>query len=171
MGINRVRHDIRMWVKRLMMSPDVWFKKVIPANIRHMISKPLEKRVIRKTKIPKPYEPGRYPDGINLYGLFKTEIGLAQGAKLYARALEKGNIPHTLLNLDFIPDLPQEDKTFDDRLTVENKYAINVVHINPPQWRDALGTFPQSHFDRHYNVGIFQWELETLPDDWKPLFD
>ena len=171
MGINRVRHDIRMWVKRLMMSPDVWFKKVIPANIRHMISKPLEKRVIRKTKIPKPYEPGRYPDGINLYGLFKTEIGLAQGAKLYARALEKGNIPHTLLNLDFIPDLPQEDKTFDDRLTVENKYAINVVHINPPQWQDALGTFPQSHFDRHYNVGIFQWELETLPDDWKPLFD
>jgi glycosyltransferase involved in cell wall biosynthesis len=160
-----------MWVKRLMMSPDVWFKKVIPANIRHMISKPLEKRVIRKTKIPKPYEPGRYPDGINLYGLFKTEIGLAQGAKLYARALEKGNIPHTLLNLDFIPDLPQEDKTFDDRLTVENKYAINVVHINPPQWQDALGTFPQSHFDRHYNVGIFQWELETLPDDWKPLFD
>ena len=107
----------------------------------------------------------------SLYGLFKTEIGLAQGAKLYARALEKGNIPHTLLNLDFIPDLPQEDKTFDDRLTVENKYAINVVHINPPQWQDALGTFPQSHFDRHYNVGIFQWELETLPDDWKPLFD
>ena len=171
MGINRVRHDVRMWVKRLMMSPDVWFKKVIPANIRHIVSKPLEKRVIRKTKIPKPYEPGRYPDGINLYGLFKTEIGLAQGAKLYARALEKGNIPHTLLNLDFIPDLPQEDKTFDDRLTVENKYAINVVHINPPQWQDALGTFPQSHFDRHYNVGIFQWELETLPDDWKPLFD
>ena len=171
MGINRVRHDVRMWIKRLMMSPDVWFKKVIPANIRHIVSKPLEKRVIRKTKIPKPYEPGRYPDGINLYGLFKTEIGLAQGAKLYARALEKGNIPHTLLNLDFIPDLPQEDKTFDDRLTVENKYAINVVHINPPQWQDALGTFPQSHFDRHYNVGIFQWELETLPDDWKPLFD
>ena len=52
MGINRVRHDVRMWIKRLMMSPDVWFKKVIPANIRHIVSKPLEKRVIRKTKIP-----------------------------------------------------------------------------------------------------------------------
>ena len=171
MGINRVRHKIRMYIKGLMMSQDVWFKKIIPANVRHIVSKPLEKRVIRKTKIPKPYEPGRYPPGINLYGLFKTEIGLAQGAKLYARALEEGNIPHTLLNLDFIPDLPQEDTTFDDRLTLENKYAINVTHINPPQWLDALGTFAQNHFDRHYNVGIFQWELETVPDDWLPLFD
>ena len=160
-----------MYIKGLMMSQDVWFKKIIPANVRHIVSKPLEKRVIRKTKIPKPYEPGRYPPGINLYGLFKTEIGLAQGAKLYARALEEGNIPHTLLNLDFIPDLPQEDTTFDDRLTLENKYAINVTHINPPQWQDALGTFAQNHFDRHYNVGIFQWELETVPDDWLPLFD
>ena len=171
MGINRVRHKTRMYIKGLMMSQDVWFKKIIPANVRHIVSKPLEKRVIRKTKIPKPYEPGRFPDGINLYGLFKTEIGLAQGAKLYARALEEGNIPHTLLNLDFIPDLPQEDTTFDDRLTLENKYAINVTHINPPQWLDALGTFAQNHFDRHYNVGIFQWELETVPDDWIPLFD
>ena len=171
MGINRVRHKVRMYIKGLMMSQDVWFKKIIPADVRHIVSKPLEKRVIRKTKIPKPYEPGRYPPGINLYGLFKTEIGLAQGAKLNARALEEADVPHTLLNLDFIPDLPQEDTTFDDRLTLENKYAINVTHINPPQWLDALGTFAQNHFDRHYNVGIFQWELETVPDDWLPLFD
>ena len=172
MSVKQVRHGIRMWLKELMISPqDVWFKRLIPPNIRHIISKPLEKHVVRKTKIPKPYEPGRYPAGINLFGLLKSEIGLAQGAKLYARALEAGNIPHTLLNLDFIPDLPQEDTTFDDRLTADNKYAINLTHINPPQWQDALGTFPQDYFDRHYNIGIFQWELETIPDDWKPMFD
>ena len=59
MGINRVRHKTRMYIKGLMMSQDVWFKKIIPANVRHIVSKPLEKRVIRKTQIPKPYEPGR----------------------------------------------------------------------------------------------------------------
>ena len=171
MGLNRIRHGIRMWIKGLLISPDVWFKKVIPADIRHIVSKPLEKRVIRKTGMPKPYEPGRYPAGINLYGLLRSEIGLSQGAKLYAGALEKGHIPHTLLNLDFMPELPQRDTSFDDRLIVENRYAINVAHINPPQWRDALGTFPQSCFDRHYNIGVFLWELETVPDDWKPVFD
>jgi len=98
-------------------------------------------------------------------------MGLAQGAKLYAKALEEGGIPHTLLNLDFVEELPQTDTTFDDRLTTENQYAINVVHINPLEWRYALGTFPQKQFDRHYNIGVFLWELEKVPGDWVPMFE
>ena len=171
MGINQVIQGTRERIKGLMQSEDAWFKKVIPAKIRHLVSRPLEGFVVRKEKKPIPYQPGLYPPGINLYGLFRSEIGLAQGAKLYARALEEGGIPHTLLNLDFFPDLPQEDTTFDDRLTRENVYAINVTHINPPEWRYALGTFPRKQFDRHYNIGIFQWELETVPDDWLEAFD
>ena len=171
MGYERISRGIRMWLKRLMMSPDVWFKKIVPAQIRHLISKPLEKQVVRKTKIPVPYEPGRYPSGINLYGLFRSEIGLSQGAKLYAKALIQGKIPHTLLNLDFIPDLPQNDTSWDDQLTLENKYAINVVHINPLEWRDACGTFSQKQFDRHYNIAVILWELEELPDEWLEVFD
>ena len=171
MGISRIGFGVRKWLKRLMMSPDVWFKKVIPVQIRHLISKPLEKRVVRKTGIPKPYEPGRYPAGINLYGLFRSEIGLSQGVKLYAQALEEGKIPHTLLNLDFMPELPQNDTSYDDRLTLENKYAINVVHINPLEWRDACGAFPQKQFDRHYNIAVILWELEELPDEWLDVFN
>ena len=171
MGIDRVSHRIRMWLKGLMMSEDIWFKKVIPPGIRHLVSRPLEKHVVRKTEIPKPYEPGRYPDGINLYGLLRSEIGLSQGARLYARALEQGKIPHTLLNLDFMPELPQNDTTLDGRLTLENRYAVNVVHINPLEWRDACGTFPQKQFDRHYNIAVILWELETLPREWLEVFD
>ena len=127
----RMKDWFRKRLKRLMQDPDAWIKKVVPAEIRHKISKPLEGVAVPQTKKPKPYEPGRYPAGINLYGLLRAEMGLAQGAKLYARALEEGGIPHTLLNLDFVEGLPQSDRSFDGRLTVENKYAINVVHINP----------------------------------------
>ena len=160
----------RKRLKRLMQDPDAWIKKVVPAEIRHKISKPLEGVAVPQTKKPKPYEPGRYPAGINLYGLLRAEMGLAQGAKLYARALEEGGIPHTLLNLDFVEGLPQSDRSFDGQLTVENKYAINVVHINPMEWRYALGTFPQAQFDRHYNIGVFLWELEKIPEEWKRVF-
>ena len=158
-------------IKGLMQDEDAWIKKVVPAKVRHLISRPLEKTVVPQTKIPKPYRPGKYPAGINLYGLLKAEIGLSQGAKLYARALEVGGIPHTLLNLDFMDELPQTDNSYDGRLTKENQYAINVVHINPLEWRYALGPFPQKQFDGHYNVGIFQWELETAPPEWAPMFD
>ena len=54
---------------------------------------------------------------------------------------------------------------------LENKYAINVVHINPLEWRDACGTFSQKQFDRHYNIAVILWELETLPDEWLEVFD
>jgi len=171
MGFERASRGARLWVKGLMQSEDVWFKKVIPASVRHLVSRPLEKHVVRKTKIPKPYAPGQYPRGINLYGLFRSEIGLSQGVKLYARALEQGKIPHTLLNLDFMPELPQNDTSYDGRLTLENKYAVNVVHINPLEWRDACGTFSQKQFDRHYNIAVILWELETLPKEWMEVFD
>ena len=166
----RMKDWFRKRLKRLMQDPDAWIKKVVPAEIRHKISKPLEGVAVPQTKKPKPYEPGRYPAGINLYGLLRAEMGLAQGAKLYARALEEGGIPHTLLNLDFVEGLPQSDRSFDGQLTVENKYAINVVHINPMEWRYALGTFPQTQFDRHYNIGVFLWELEKIPEEWKRVF-
>ena len=166
----RMKDWFRKRLKRLMQDPDAWIKKVVPAEIRHKISKPLEGVAVPQTKKPKPYEPGRYPAGINLYGLLRAEMGLAQGAKLYARALEEGGIPHTLLNLDFVEGLPQSDRSFDGQLTVENKYAINVVHINPMEWRYALGTFPQAQFDRHYNIGVFLWELEKIPEEWKRVF-
>lgn len=162
---------MKRWLKGLMQNEDLWFKKVIPASVRHLISRPLEKRVVQKNLIPRPYQPGQYPSGINLYGLFRAEIGLSQGVKLYARALEEGKIPHTLLDLNFVDWLAQEDASYDSRLVRENKYAINVIHINPNQWQPACMTFDRKQFDGHYNIGVWLWELETIPEDWKPVIE
>lgn len=164
--LNRAKTRFR---NRLATAP--WIRKVIPESIRHRFSGKVMNALATRTGVPAPYIPGKYPKGINLYGFFKAENGLAQGVRMYARALEESGIPHTLLNTDFLDWLPQKDTTFDDRLTTENKYAVNVMHVNPDQWQEACGMFPRSQFDGHYNIGIFQWELETAPKDWKPLFD
>ena len=144
-----------------------WYRKLIPNRLWDKLSARAWSTLESRTKPPEAYVPGAHPAGINLYGFFKAENGLAQGVKLYAEALEKAGIPHTLLNTDFLDWLQQEDTTFDDRLTKENKYAINVIHINPDQWQEAVGEFPRNQFDRHYNIGVFLWELETIPEFWK----
>ena len=140
----------------------------IPAGLRHKLSgfftaitRP------RQFKKPQAYNPGQFPKGINLFGLLKAEIGLAQGAKLYASAIEEAQIPHCFLNTDFLDWLPQKDSTFDTRLSNRADYAVNVIHINPDQWEEACAFFPQSHFDNHYNIGVWLWELETIPHEWK----
>ena len=165
-AINRMKTGIRNYLVS-----DLWIKKIVPQKIRHRLSGRVIDALATRTDIPSPYIPGKYPKGINLYGFFKAENGLAQGVKMYARALEEGKIPHTLLNTDFLDWLPQKDTTFDDRLTKENKYAVNVVHVNPDQWQEACGVFPREHFNGHYNIGVFLWETETAPESWKRIFD
>ena len=146
-------------------------RKLIPAPIRRRFSGKVFDALATHTEVPAPYRAGEYPKGINLYGFFRAENGLAQGVKMYARALEEGGIPHTLLNTDFLDWLPQEDTSFDGRLAEENRYAVNVIHVNPDQWQEACGMFPRSQFDGHYNIGVFLWELETPPEEWRPMFD
>ena len=120
-----------------------------------------------------PIQSGRItqPPGINEYGFFRAQNGLAQGAKLYAQALKESGIPFTLVNTDFIDWLAQDDHSWDSWLTPGGKYAINLIHINPDQLEEACRPFPHREFDDHYNIGVWLWELETLPASWKPKLD
>ena len=161
-AINRMKTGVRN-----ILTSDLWIKKVIPPEVRHKFSNQVMDAFAPKTDIPEPYVPGKYPKGINLYGFFKAENGLAQAIRIYARAIEEGIIPHTFLNTDFIGWLPQNDTTFDEQLTKENKYAVNVVHVNPDQWQEACGMFPRSQFNGHYNIAVILWETGKLPEEWK----
>ena len=144
----------------------------LPRCVRHPLGEMLW-RLSRGSmrRPPEPYQPGAYPMGVNLFGLFRAEMGLAQGARLYANALSCGRIPHTLLNLDFMPWLPQNDHSMDDQLTDAPVYAVNVIHINPNQWQEACYPFGPQAFDRRYNIGVWLWELETIPQSWRPMLD
>ena len=164
--VNRGKTRFRYWLVS-----DMRIKKVIPARIRKKFSGKVIGALETHTGVPAPYEPGKYPKGINLYGFFKAENGLAQGVKSYAGALEKSGIPHVLINTDFLDWLPQNDTAFDSRLARDNRYAANVVHVNPDQWQEACGMFPRSHFDGHYNIGVWLWELEKFPKAWIPMID
>lgn len=148
------------------------YSHFVPASLRHKVSAAmLEAAKPRRFHKPLPYLAGRFPNGVNLYGFFRAENGLAQGTKLYASALEASGLPYCFLNTDFLDWLPQEDMSFDSRLTCKPRYAINVIHINPDQWEEACISFPAEHFDHHYNIGVWLWELETIPREWIPCFE
>ncbi len=117
-------------------------------------------------RAPEPWQPGLHPDGVNLFGFFKAQNGLAQGVKLYAGALAQTGYPYSLLNTDFLYWLPQRDTDWDSRLGTEAPYAVNVIHINPDQWNEACNCYPIETFDGRYTVGVWLWELEDIPAAW-----
>ena len=122
-------------------------------------------------KPAKPYIARKYPYGINLFGYFKTETGISQGTKLYAEAIETGKIPHTFISVDFVINFSQDDTSYNNKLSEKPEYAVNLFHLNPPEWKAAWINFPEECFDYRYNIGAWAWELETLPKSWLPIID
>lgn len=149
------------------------YTRVIPERPRQIVrdalirittpKKPLQKKTYRP-----PVQNGKLKGkaGINEYGMFRAENGLAQGAKFYANALQVSKVPFTLINLDYLVFLSQNDHSYDSLISRRGKYAINVIHINGDQIEDACRLFPHSMFDNHYNIGVWLWELETIPRKW-----
>ncbi|MBR2823425.1 MAG: glycosyltransferase family 4 protein [Clostridia bacterium] len=143
----------------------------IPEKTRHAVADRLIRATTPKriTRVHPPVREGRipYPPGINEYGLFRATIGLSQGAKLYARALEKTGIPLSLVSISFAPMHPDTDHSYDRALSRGGKYAVNLIHVNAPSMEGAFTAFPRRLFDNHYNIGVWLWELETLPASWR----
>lgn len=108
----------------------------------------------------------RTPMGINEYGMLRADNGLAQGAKLYAKALRASGVPFALVNMHFLDFLPEVDHRLDGQISKMGKYAINVIHVNACQIEEACHYFPHRLFDNHYNIGVWLWELEKLPKEW-----
>ena len=144
--------------------------RLIPERTRHaardLVFRAVGKKPAAVWEPPLPFVPGQDPPGLNLFGFFRAENGLAQGVKLYARAAEEAGIPHDLLNTDFLYWLPQRDTEWDSRLSDRARYAVDLVHINPDQWADACACFPRSAFDGRYTIGVWLWELEKIPPHW-----
>lgn len=171
MGYVALKHQIKKKLRQFLLdiTPYTHF---IPEKFRKWVSLKAFGIVEKPDTLPapKPYVPGKHPMGINLFGFFKAENGLAQGVKQYAQALLHSSIPCRLLNTDFLSWLPQNDTTYDGLLSTKPMYAINVVHINPDQWGEACSLFPQKTFDHHYNIGVWLWELEEIPVKWHEAF-
>lgn len=114
--------------------------------------------------------PDYYPFGINLIGYIKAQMGLGQGCRLIAAALEKSEIPFCIMNTKVGNPFNHSDTTYDPAIVKSPQYSINIFHINPEQMPPLCLTLPADMLDRRYNIGIWLWELPEFPDEWCNAF-
>ena len=143
-----------------------FLKKVIPKSIKSKLAL----RFYRNRHERIPFEPALYPAGINLFGYFSASLGLGQGVRLYADALELSNIPYTLIDVRLSPDTPTASSELQKRLADAPIYSMNVIHINPDMLALVHRLLPKSYWDRRYNIGVWLWELERIPPSWREYF-
>lgn len=118
-----------------------------------------------------PFDRHKSPDGINLIGLVRAEMGLGQSCRLLANELKAGDIPYSLYDFQLGSKLLQaEDHSMDDRISEELPYNINLIHINPDEMMLMYTRMSAERWSSRYNIAFWLWELEEIPEQWKKFF-
>jgi glycosyltransferase involved in cell wall biosynthesis len=106
------------------------------------------------------------PDGINLIGFIRGEIGLGQSCRLVASGLEATGLPFTIYNYEQTSAMRFSDHSWDEKITNSAPYNINLIHINPYELPLAYLQLGNKVWDSHYDIAFWLWELEKFPEDW-----
>ena len=116
------------------------------------------------------YEQGRYKCGANIIGNIKGDNGLGQSARIMCRLLDENEEPHVIRDFFVPPGGSRTNDTYDDRLTEELPFDVNIIHVNASEFMVAYVSLGKEVWDYRYNIGYWAWELETFPEEWLPAF-
>ena len=143
-------------------------KKVVPISVLRKCKARIENKSLAELKQYKRegFCREKFPDGVNLIGNIKSEIGLGQSCRLVAAELENSSLPFTVYNFMLSGHTRNSDSTFDHKIGSSLPYNINLVHINPYEMSAAFLQMDKSSWDFRYNIAFWLWELEEFPDEW-----
>lgn len=153
------------------------FKPVLKKVLPQSLLQGAKSRVLDKTyqdlvkRGRQPFDRQHRPDGVNLIGLVRAQMGLGQSCRLLANTLEHGQIQYSLYDFALPTSLMRaDDHTYDDKISDELKYNINLIHINPDEMRLLYTRMTPETWDYSYNIAFWLWELEEIPENWKQYF-
>lgn len=154
------------WLKPLLL-------KIFPYELlRTYKSKMINRSFKKLEKVKRPvYKAGFYPHGINIIGNIKAETGLGQSCRLVAGLIEKSGIPFSIYQYDQLGILKTGDTSWEEKISKELSYDINLIHINPHELGIAYMQMDTRMWEHRYNIAYWLWELEEFPDEWIPCFN
>ena len=144
--------------------------KILPLSLLKKIKKNIIHSAYNADTKKVPYQKDAYPFGINLIGFIKAQMGLGQGCRLIASAIEKTGFPFTIMDTKVGNPFNHNDTTWESYIVKEAQYSINIFHVNPEQMPPLQLSLPVDTLDKRYNIGIWLWELPDFPDEWCNAF-
>lgn len=114
--------------------------------------------------------PARAQDGVRVQGLFRSSIGIGQGARLFADAMEvagfsidrvdAGAWTNTAADLDLEPQGEGGGRPV----------GLTVSHLNPSELERVVErAWARAQRGRRH-IGYWAWELPTAPTSWRRGF-
>lgn len=97
------------------------------------------------------------PPGLNIAGYVNRPTGMGESARMLQRACEAVELPSALIDVDAT-----------DPLVQQAVYRTSLFHVNADMTLWARERLAHVFEASAYNIGLWHWELEELPDDWVP---
>jgi glycosyltransferase involved in cell wall biosynthesis len=107
----------------------------------------------------------KLPFGANLIGYFQGEYGLASGARATLLALETTDCPLAVQNM-LTKGYADSDRSVTS-FSKDTPYRFNILIFNPEKMGDLREQHPETYALARYNIGVWFWESNILPDLWK----
>lgn len=112
------------------------------------------------------------PFGVNAVSYWRSELGIADGARLLVAALDAAGVPVQPIALrSFVPPSRQQGDALGAAWPEDAGFAINLLALNPEgvlAFRKEAG---RGFFTARTNVGYWWWEvLGAFPPGWRRAF-
>ena len=109
--------------------------------------------------------------GVNLIGYIRAEMGLGEGARSDARALAAAEIEFGIINFERENPARMGDLSWQHKECSNAPFSVTLWHINADYLHLARATIPAFLVEKSYHIAYWAWELETMPEGWRPALD
>jgi GT2 family glycosyltransferase/glycosyltransferase involved in cell wall biosynthesis len=109
--------------------------------------------------------------GVNLIGYIRAEMGVGEGARSDARALAAAGIEFGVINFERGNSARMGDTSWQHKERDDAPFSVTLWHINADHLALARATIPTYLVEKSYHIAYWAWELETMPEGWRPALD
>lgn len=108
--------------------------------------------------------------GVNLIGYTRAEMGIGEGARSDAKALDAANEAFGIICFQSGNPSRMTDLSWQHKEIESAPYDVTLLHINPDHAFQAITELPSEYFNGHYRIGYWAWELPEIPEAWAETF-
>ncbi|HXQ73562.1 MAG TPA: glycosyltransferase [Pyrinomonadaceae bacterium] len=151
-------------------------KSVVPISLRRAIHERQNKtRLTTLLRTKKRFRANgihaKAPEGVNLVGYIRADMGLGVAARGLAAAFEAAGIPFNVINMEHGNYSSHTDRSWSHKEVRDSRYDITVVCVNPDNsFYLRTQVSPEILGDR-YVIANWYWELPEMPDEWLAEFE
>ena len=104
---------------------------------------------------------------VTVLGLHSAVVGIGEGARLAAEALEEAGLRVAREDVSAVYGLKAELLV---RASAPTAGGVVVSHINPPELMWLLALTGADHLKGKKHIGYWAWEMDRAPKPWIPAF-